>query len=110
MLEANHDEEVLRYGRYPGFLKKRILSNHGHLSNETCAEVVAQLAEKGTKCFFLAHLSQENNRPELALECVRRATMGMDTTIEVLPAYGEKIHPLCNLMVRLGKHRIEAGS
>lgn len=91
VIEANHDEEMLRYGRYPLFLKKRILSDHGHLSNDACAEAVAQLADRGTKHFFLAHLSQENNRTDLALECVQRATAGMDVTIEVLPVYGEKM-------------------
>ena len=89
VIEANHDEEMLRYGRYPVFLKKRILSDHGYLSNDACAEAVARLAEKGTKRFFLAHLSQENNRPELALDCVQKAA-GMDVTIEVLPVYGDE--------------------
>ena len=91
VIEANHDEELLRCGRYPAFLKKRILSDHGHLSNDACAEAVARFADKGTKHFFLAHLSQENNRPELALDCVRKATAGTDATVEVLPVYGEKM-------------------
>ena len=91
VIEANHDEEILRYGRYPVFLKKRILSDHGHLSNDACAEAVARFAEKGTKHFFLAHLSQENNRPDAALDCVRKATAGMDVSIDVLPVYGEKM-------------------
>ena len=91
VIESNHDEEMLRYGRYPVFLKKRILSDHGHLSNDACAEAVARFAEKGTKHFFLAHLSQENNRPDAALDCVRKATAGMDVTIKVLPVYGEEI-------------------
>ena len=91
VIEANHDEEMLRYGRYPVFLKKRILSDHGHLSNDACAEAVARFAEKGTKHFFLAHLSQENNRPDVALDCVRKATAGMDVTIQVLPVYGKEM-------------------
>ena len=89
VIEANHEEELLLSGPYPAFLKKRILSDHGHLSNDSCAEAAARLAERGTKHFFLAHLSQENNRPELALDCVRKATAGMGVTIEVLPVYGE---------------------
>ena len=91
VIEANHDEEMLRYGRYPVFLKKRILSDHGHLSNDACGEAVARLAERGTRHFFLAHLSQENNRPELALDCVRKAAAGMDVTIEALPVYGDEM-------------------
>ena len=89
VLESNHDEELLRFGRYPIFLKKRILSNQGHLSNHDSAAALAWFADHGTKHFFLAHLSQENNRPELALECAMKATAGMDVDIEVLPVYGE---------------------
>ncbi len=91
VIESNHDEEMLRYGRYPAYLKRRILSDRGHLSNEVCAEAVARFAEKGTKYFFLAHLSQENNRPDLALDCALKATAGMDVHLEVLPVYGGEI-------------------
>ena len=66
VIESNHDVEMLRYGRYPAFLKKRILSERGHLSNDACAEAIARFADRGTKTFLLAHLSRENNRPELA--------------------------------------------
>jgi phosphoribosyl 1,2-cyclic phosphodiesterase len=73
MLEANHDEEMLRYGPYPVYLKRRILSERGHLSNGACGELAAHLAGSGTRRFLLGHLSRENNRPELALEAVRSA-------------------------------------
>ena len=91
VIESNHDEEMLRYGRYSAFLKKRILSDEGHLSNDACSEAVAWFAEQGTKHFFLAHLSQENNLPDLALESALKATAGMDVHIEVLPVYGDTI-------------------
>ena len=91
VIESNHDEEMLRYGRYPAILKRRILSDDGHLSNEACAAAVARFADKGTRHFFLAHLSQENNRPELALESAVKATAGMDVRIHVLPVYGDKV-------------------
>ena len=91
IIESNHDKEMLRCGRYPYYLKKRILSDQGHLSNEACSEAVSRFADKGTKVFFLAHLSQENNRPELALDSARKATVGMDVQIETLPVSGEKI-------------------
>ena len=91
VLESNHDEEMLRYGPYPAYLKRRILSEHGHLSNEACAEALAQFAETGTGCFFLAHLSQENNRPSLALESARKATAGRNVELEVLPVWGERM-------------------
>ena len=96
VIESNHDEAMLRYGHYPIYLKKRILSDQGHLSNDSCAEAVARFAEKGTRSFFLAHLSQENNRPDLALECVRKATGGMDVQIEVLPVYGKSFFEIAD--------------
>lgn len=68
VIESNHDEKMLREGRYPYYLKKRILSDHGHLSNDTCAAFLPELAKSGTKRFLLAHLSRENNTPSLALE------------------------------------------
>lgn len=73
VLEANHDEEMLRYGSYPIALKRRILSERGHLSNENCARLAVTLAESGCRSFVLGHLSKENNRPALAYDTVRRA-------------------------------------
>ncbi len=71
LLEANHDVAMLRSGNYPYFLKERVIGNFGHLSNSLSAEAVEYLIKKGTKKFILAHLSEENNIPELALETVR---------------------------------------
>ena len=71
LLEANHDVAMLRSGNYPYFLKERVIGNFGHLSNALSAEAVEYLIKKGTKKFILAHLSEENNLPELALETVR---------------------------------------
>ena len=91
VIESNHDEEMLRYGSYPFYLKKRILSAEGHLSNAACGEAIVRFAERGTGTFLLAHLSRENNRPQIALENARRATAGMDVRIEVLPVYGKEL-------------------
>ncbi len=66
IIESNHDLKMLKDGTYPYILKKRILSDHGHLSNEACAKFVPFLVEKGAKKIVLAHLSQENNTPSLA--------------------------------------------
>lgn len=66
IVESNHDREMLSYGKYPDFLKRRILSDTGHLSNEDCATLVCSLADMGTINFTLAHLSRENNTPETA--------------------------------------------
>jgi phosphoribosyl 1,2-cyclic phosphodiesterase len=65
-IESNHDVEKLKKGRYPWSLKKRILSDVGHLSNEACASVVRECVCEGTKQVVLGHLSQENNFPHLA--------------------------------------------
>jgi phosphoribosyl 1,2-cyclic phosphodiesterase len=66
MLESNYDETMLKNGTYPYFLKKRILSNTGHLANTDCAETICKLAQGGTKKFILGHLSAENNTPQQA--------------------------------------------
>ena len=91
VIESNHDEDMLRCGRYPVYLKRRILSDHGHLSNVDASAAIARFAEHGTKHFFLTHLSRENNRPSLALDCARKATTGMDAAIQVLPVSGTEI-------------------
>lgn len=68
VLESNHDEQMLEDGPYPYHLKLRIRSSKGHLSNVDSAAFAAKLAENGTRGFILAHLSQENNTPELAFD------------------------------------------
>ncbi|MEG1556809.1 MAG: MBL fold metallo-hydrolase [Oscillospiraceae bacterium] len=66
-LESNYDENMLRFGPYPAYLKARIMSSQGHLSNSDCAKTAARLAESGTKRLVLMHLSKENNEPQIAL-------------------------------------------
>ncbi len=66
IIESNHDLKMLKEGPYPYILKKRILSDRGHLSNEACAEFLPYLVEMGAKKIVLAHLSGENNTPSLA--------------------------------------------
>lgn len=66
VLESNHDIRMLQNGDYPYNLKKRILSNYGHLSNDSCAYTAVKLVRGGTTRFVLAHLSKENNIPMLA--------------------------------------------
>lgn len=90
VLESNHDCEMLeRNKKYPVFLKKRIMSGKGHLSNADCADCVCALIPQGTKQVVLAHLSEENNCPELAFETVKRRLSesgyeeGLDVKIEV---------------------------
>ncbi len=66
LLESNHDINMLRFGRYPQVLKKRILGELGHLSNEAAAQTVLELVKNGTRHIMLGHLSNENNTPRLA--------------------------------------------
>ena len=74
MLESNHDVDMLKANpRYDYRLKMRILSDNGHLSNVDCAAACAYLAANGVKRFILAHLSEENNKPELAIKTVARS-------------------------------------
>ncbi len=67
-LEANYDEDMLWNGHYPYPLKRRVASDHGHLSNEASAKAALGLLESGTKRFVLIHLSNNNNHPDLAYE------------------------------------------
>ncbi len=66
VIESNHDVRMLESGSYPYILKKRILSDVGHLSNDTCAAELVRLVKNGTTRLLLAHLSRENNMPLLA--------------------------------------------
>ncbi len=69
LLESNHDPELLRLNpHYSLYLKQRILSNHGHLSNQASAEALLQLLDTGVREVLLGHLSGENNTPELAMQ------------------------------------------
>lgn len=69
-IEANYDINMLMVGSYPYFLKQRILGEKGHLSNDTCAELICKLIRKKNRHIILAHLSKENNYEELAYETV----------------------------------------
>lgn len=71
LLESNHDVEMLRDGSYAPALKKRILSNNGHLSNDMAAVMAERLAQGKTHTLVLGHLSENNNMPGLALDCVK---------------------------------------
>lgn len=73
ILESNHDVGMLMRGSYPFFLKERILSDRGHLSNDAAASFAVALSGAGTRSFTLAHISRENNTPETALRTVSDA-------------------------------------
>lgn len=89
VLEANHDIDMLKNGSYPWYLKKRIMSNRGHLANTDAGWTLARMDRKAHADVFLAHLSQENNRPELAEKTVadilttQGLTLGQDITLHL---------------------------
>jgi phosphoribosyl 1,2-cyclic phosphodiesterase len=80
VLEANHDESWLWKGGYPWSLKKRVASDHGHISNDTAGRILARLGTRAPREVWLAHISKQNNAPEHALRVVgsalKRAGLG----------------------------------
>jgi phosphoribosyl 1,2-cyclic phosphodiesterase len=96
VLESNHDVNILRMGHYPWFLKQRILGETGHLSNEAAASALADAllaakaaGERADKTVLLAHLSKENNFPEMAMATVNnileeRGALTAGLRIEIL--------------------------
>lgn len=93
-IESNHDVGMLMNGSYDPGLKQRVMSSHGHLSNDACAVELQYLATTGSTRFVLGHLSQDNNRPELARSTARSALdalhlrEGVDYTLGVTPPCG----------------------
>ncbi len=70
LLESNYDPEILKSGKYPYYLKTRILGPNGHLPNEMAGKTIAYLLKGSLKQVMLGHLSKENNFPELAYQTV----------------------------------------
>ena len=98
LLEANHDIETLRNGRYPYHLKQRILGKYGHLCNEAAADFALYCAQRGTRDILLAHLSAENNTPALAEYAVGRRLQaaGASVRLAVAPRDCEsEVHTIC---------------
>ena len=93
LIESNHDIDMLRFGDYPYALKKRILSDIGHLSNESAAQAAYELVKSGTEHIMLGHLSDKNNTPEIAQMVThsylsdRNVNIGKDVTLQVAGRY-----------------------
>lgn len=91
VIEANHDVKMVKGGSYPAYLKRRILSDRGHLSNDDSGQLAITLASAGTRKIVLAHLSRENNTPRLAYDTVGRAldrqgaVVGGDVQLDMAP-------------------------
>lgn len=88
VIESNHDEVMLMDGPYPRFLKERVISDRGHLSNKTTANYLKKIATNNTKYVILAHLSEKNNTKDLAYKEVKEAIK--DKNIKLLIAEQEK--------------------
>lgn len=73
IIESNHDIEMLLNGTYPYHLKKRVLGDKGHLSNNDCGYYLSKLIGENTTHIVLAHLSENNNHPDIALKTVKEA-------------------------------------
>lgn len=72
IIESNHDEEMLMEGPYPYILKQRVISDKGHLSNNTVANYLLESVGEKTKYIILAHISEKNNTEELALQTTKK--------------------------------------
>ena len=91
ILESNHDIDMLMNNpKYPYHLKQRILGDKGHLSNKDCSYYLSKFISENTKCIILAHLSEHNNTPSLALEELKKTLKEMydeGKTEEILTPY-----------------------
>ena len=92
VLESNHDEEMLMGGPYPWYLKQRIKSRHGHLSNSDSAALLAEVLHPGLEGLFLAHLSEVNNNPAVAQE-VTENLLAAQTTCSPRLVVGDQYRP-----------------
>lgn len=86
VLEANHDTHMVEVGPYPYPLKRRVLGDHGHLSNEMSGRLLCSILHDNMKQIVLGHLSKENNFPELAYETVK-----LEVTMSSTPYDGNQI-------------------
>ncbi|MBB4843939.1 phosphoribosyl 1,2-cyclic phosphodiesterase [Paucibacter oligotrophus] len=88
LLECNHDEDLLRNSSYPASLKRRILGSHGHLCNQHSADLLRQCLHAELGVVVAAHLSERNNRPELAAQALAAA---LDRRIEDIPVASQSL-------------------
>ena len=98
VLESNHDLEMLKIGPYPWHLKKRIMGEEGHLSNDDAAAFAVELAQNSAQRILLAHLSQDNNVPELAFLTIKNmlieAGIELGTDLELSFAHQDQASKL----------------
>ena len=95
LIEANHDVDMLRESDYPASIRNRVGSRFGHLSNDALAHYLEQRLPDGVRHILLAHLSQQNNHEQLALECCTRGAR----------AARAAARPSCTSPIRIGRRR-----
>lgn len=95
VFESNHDIELLMHGKYPSWLKARIRGDKGHLSNNQCAFYLSKLIGPDTKEVVLAHLSKENNDPDLAIETVKEGLKENDVEFDKIIVATQKERTDC---------------
>lgn len=100
LIESNHDINMLQIGPYPYALKRRIWGNKGHLSNETCGNLLNEIISDRLKNVILGHLSKENNLPELAYETIRNEINMADGNYcadDISIQVASRIEPSCHI-------------
>jgi phosphoribosyl 1,2-cyclic phosphodiesterase len=98
MMESNHDLEMLRIGSYPWSVKQRVMSRVGHLSNESLAEFFTNDYDGGAAFVVLAHISEQNNHPEIARGAAERALERHRTLLHnrvLLASQTAPLEPIC---------------
>jgi len=95
LLEFNHDSDMLAGSRYPPFLKQRVGGNYGHLSNVAAAEIARNVLHSGLRHVLAAHLSEQNNRPEIVRRVMAEALGGQEN--EMLTANAAEGSPWLDL-------------
>jgi len=86
ILESNHDPKMLRDGPYPPYLQQRVRSNKGHLANEDAGRFLQKMVGSRLRHVVLAHLSETNNLPDLALQCIINHLDSHDGSVQVIAA------------------------
>ncbi len=81
VIEANYDLQMLRFGRYPEYLKARIQTANGHMDNEDTGKFLKEIVNPELRYVFLCHLSQDNNTPNKALKAVRDSLESAGLTV-----------------------------
>jgi phosphoribosyl 1,2-cyclic phosphodiesterase len=83
LVESNHDEDMVLIGPYPWPLKRRVLGEFGHMSNDTAGNLLTKVIKRGSEIVLLGHLSKENNFPQLAYKTVENILI--ESGMEVNP-------------------------